>query len=334
VTPAAAEELTIELGDLVALAGPSGAEEPVANWIAGKLSEFDIAVTRDTLGNVLVAPGGRPRLLVTAHMDQVGYMVSRLDDDRAYCQPVGSPAVTAGRRVAVQILGDGHVPFDGELESIGEKVGIVRTDRLAELSVGDRVVYAPGLEVRGDRTVRGPSLDDRIGCLVALHVARTLDREEAGVAFAWTVREESEQAGVMRVARDLDPEALIALDITYATSEEHVSESPVVVGQGPAITLLDGGMVGHGGLVQALISAAGSLRMPWQPEVVRLGVSEAGRVQRNLGIPSLALLVPIENPHSPEETADMRDLVSVIELLIVAVGALAPSPHPRTTQLA
>jgi endoglucanase len=255
-------------------------------------------------------------------MDQVAYMVSRVEGESAQCLRVGSPTVDAGRTVPVRVLlADGEA-LDAELESLGEEGGVLHGAALDRVATGDLVVYAAAFEEAGDGRVTSPSLDDRIGCLLTLHAARALAGERLPVAFAWTTREESEQAGVLRVARDIDPEVLVAVDITYATTPGQVRESPVVVGEGPAVTLLDGGMVGHPPLIAAVDRAARELGIHWQREVVSLGTSEAGRVQRTTGIPAVALLVPIENPHSPDETADMRDVEQAIALLEATIRAL------------
>ena len=317
--------LAVELGELVALPGPPGAEGPVAEAIVARLAGLPIAPTRDALGNVrLLAEGSRPRVLVTAHMDQVGYMVSRLGEDGALCLPVGSPQLPPEETTRVRVVGNAHAGFEAELESHGEKGGVLRSERRDEIQIGDRVVFADPLVTREDGRVRGPALDDRIGCLIALRAAQSLAAETDDVAFAWTVREEAEPAGVVRVARDIDPDVVVAVDITYATADGADSmESVLKLGAGPAITLLDGGMVGHSWPLRAFDRAARNLGISWQPEVVRSGLSEAGRVQGMLGIPAIALLVPIENPHSAEEVADLGDVGVVLDLLVAGVRELA-----------
>jgi putative aminopeptidase FrvX len=322
MSPEAARDLATELGRLVAEPGPPGAEQPVAAVVAAGLEDVPGDVVHDSLGNVRLLPAGRPRVLVTAHMDQVGYMVSRLEDGRAHCLPVGGPSLAEFETTAVRIVGDDHLPLDGEFQSLGKAGGVLRSGQLGDVRVGDCVVFAGPLETEDGGHVRGPALDDRIGCLVALRAARMLAGELADVAFAWTVREESEQAGVIRVVRDLEPDVVVAVDITFATSADQHAESIVALGGGPAITLLDGGMVGARDVVRAFDRAARGLGTAWQPEVVRGGVSEAGRVHRLLGVPALALLVPIENAHSPNERANLADVSAVIDLLVAGVRVL------------
>src|ERR1044072_8144261 len=238
--------LAVELGELVALPGPPGGEEPVAEAIVTRLAGLPMTPMRDELGNVrLLAEGSRPRVLVTAHMDQVGYMVSRLGEDGALCLPLGSPQLPPGRRTRVRGGGNAHPPFDGALGCHGEKGGMLRSERRDEIQIGDCVVFADSLVRREDGRVCSPALDDRIGCLVALQAARALVAQTGDVAFGCAVPEGAEPAGVVRVARDIDPDVVVAVDITYATADGGDSmESVLKLGAGPVITLLHGGMVG------------------------------------------------------------------------------------------
>lgn len=314
-------DLAADLGELVRLRGPSGGEDDVAHWITRRLEQLSLLHSRDSSGNVRLVPtGSRPRVLVTAHMDQVSYMVSRVESDRAYCLPVGLPDIPDLAQVAVEVLGDSHPPIAAQLQEVGNQGGVIQSSRVNEMQAGDRVVFAGELDIStATGRARGPALDDRLGCLAILRAACVLAAETSEVAFAWTVREETEQAGVVRVTRELDPEVVIAVDVTYATSADQAPDSIVAVGGGPVITLLDGGMVADRPLVRVFDSAARHLGMQWQREVVRDGVSEAGRVHQRLGIPALALLVPIDDPHSPIETAELRDVAAVIDLLVAGI---------------
>jgi putative aminopeptidase FrvX len=311
--------LEAELRELVALPAPTGAEDYVADWIEAQLAGLPGSPRRDALGNLLIGRETGARILVTAHMDQVGYMVSRVESDRACCLPLGSPRADPSRPLPVSILGETHMPLDGTIESSENRGVTLHSDRIEEIQVGDRAVFVRPLESLGGDLVRGPALDDRVGCLLVLEAARALGDADGDVTFAWTVREETDQAGVIRVARALDPDALIAVDITPSTTAQGGAESVISTGLGPAITLLDGGMVSHAPLVDMFDSAAKSLGITWQREVVPSGSSEAGRVQRSLGIPALPVLVPIENAHSDHEVGNLNDMLSAADLLIAGV---------------
>ena len=301
----------------------------MADWISARLGDLPIAPTRDAFGNVVLVPArARPRVLITAHMDQVGYMVSRVFADRAHCLPVGEPWIEVSRRVSVRVLGAGHAPLDGELCSLGHEGGTLKLTHIDSVRIGDRVLFADALTHRDDGRICGPALDNRVGCLIALRAARELADEDGDVAFAWTVREETELAGFVHVARTLEPAAVIAVDVTYATVDGDETESSVTIGGGPTVTLLDGEMVAHDPLVREFDRAAEELGVSWQREVVRSGGSEASTAHRVLGIPALALLVPIERAHTDQETADLGDIASTVALLVAGVRELVGRGTP------
>ena len=318
MNPTPVRDLLADLRELTALPAPVGWEEPVAVWLKARLDDASLPAAVDSLGNLrLVSDQVPPRLLITAHMDQVGYVVSRVEDRHAVCLPLGGPDVTLSHRVAVRVLGDGDRRLDAELESLGDAGATISVGRTSGVRQGDVVVFAAELREREAGVVESPALDDRIGCLIALRAACEL-AAEGGVAFAWTVREEEEQSGIVRVARDLDPGAIVGVDITFAVADGEGAQSPLRPGAGPAITVRDGGMVAHRSLLRSFDSAAESLGIAWQREVVMNGISEAGRAQQTLGIPSLALVVPIDNPHSHRETAFLSDIDAAIRLLVGA----------------
>ena len=285
------------------------------------LGGFGLDVSRDALGSVqAVGRSGPPRVLVTAHLDQVGYMVSHVAGDHARCVPVGSPSPPSGARVPVHVCGLRGV-IDAELTvDDDEAAGILRAASLTGVGVGDHVVFAGGFKRGPGEVVIGPALDDRIGCLVAVHAARALAGRGA-VAFAWTVQEETTQGGVVRVARALRPDAVVVVDVTPTVDD--VDEGSLIrLGGGPAVTLLDGGMVAASALVGGVREAAAAAGTAWQPEVTGEGLSEAGHVQGTLGIPSLALLVPVDGMHGPLERADLGDVRAAGGLLVALVGQL------------
>ena len=324
MTSRALDELTAELTQLVAAPGPSGGEHAVADVVERLLGASALVVSRDALGTVRAVGGpARPRILVTAHLDQVGYMVSRVGADGVRCLPVGEPAL-ASARAAVRVLA-APTACAAELDAPEDGAAVLRGVGVSDVRVGDRIVFSGVLERGTGARVRGPALDNRIGCLVALRAARILAAESEAVAFAWTVQEETTQAGVIRVARELEPDAVIAVDVTPATAESD-SGSLVALGHGPVVTLLDGGMVGDAGLVRGFREAAEASGVAWQPEVVGDGISEAGHVQGTLGIPALALLVAIEDAHSPREAADLDDVRGAVNLLVAGVRRLLAGP--------
>jgi putative aminopeptidase FrvX len=318
VTPV--HDLVTELDRLVGVPAPSGVEHRAAAVVEEGLREHAGTPRRDAIGNVrLEIDAPTPGVLVLAHLDQVGYMVCDVGDRSARCLPVGDPVLPTADWFPALVLGE-RSALEAELRAGADGGADVRWSRRGDVRVGDRVVFAGALERGGGERVRGPSLDNRLGCLVALHAARLLHDEAGAVAFAWTVQEETTQAGAVHVARALRPEAVVAVDVTPVAPGD-AAGSRVTLGGGPALTLLDGGMVGDARLLRAFSRAAQSEGIAWQPEVTDEGMSEAGHLQATLGLPALALLIPVQDMHEPAETADLDDVRHAVTLLVSGVRA-------------
>lgn len=289
----------------------------MAEFINERLAASGIQASTTGMGNVVVrGDSNPPRAMITAHMDQVAFMVSRTATDHAVCLPTGEPGFK-GRTPVRVLTSSGEVP--GELErGTGNlaDVWILRSPELASVRPGDRVLYAARLTTHGGDSLRGPALDNRIGCWLLLQAALALRDEAQDFAFVWTVREEGELSGVVQAARVLAPEAHVAVDITYAGYNEETGESDVVAGAGPAVTVRDGGMIGFDTLIAPFAAAADAGGIHLQREIVRHGVSEAGKVLRALGVPAVALLVAIEEAHSPYEKCHASDIREAREVLI------------------
>ena len=317
----ATRSLVSQLRELTALPAPSGDERAVASWIADALTAHGFEPEVDAIGNVVVRRGERLSGLLTAHMDQVGFMVSRLAEARALCLPVGEPELR--EPCGATVVTAGRTKTRGRLEPLDETTdaAVLRAEDLDVVDVGDRVVFAGELREDGDGFLRAPALDNRIGCWILLHAAFELASARDDLAFAWTVREETEGSGAVSAARRLEPSWTISVDVTPA-GEARDAESDIVAGRGPAITLLDGGMVAHPPLLDAFTRAARASAIPYQREVVAEGSSEAGVVEAALGIPGLALLVPIEAAHSPAERASPSDVAHALSLLVAGVRRL------------
>lgn len=316
------DDLFSELDALVAASAPSGAEHRAAAVVEDGLRALARTPERDALGNFCL-PGDvpSPKVLVLAHLDQVGYMVCDVGNRGARCLPVGDPILPSTAWVPALVLGERSV-LDAELRAGTDGGADVRWPGRRNVHVGDRVVFAGGLERGAGERVHGPSLDNRLGCLVAVQAARLLHHEAGAgdVAFAWTVQEETTQAGAVRVARALRPEAVVAVDVTPVAAGDETG-SLVALGGGPAITLLDGGMVADPGLLRTFTQAAQAAGVTWQPEVTSDGMSEAGHLQATLGLPALALLIPVQDMHEPVETADLDDVRQAVTLLVSGLRA-------------
>ena len=344
-------ELPDLLEQLITTPGPSGQERTVAGvWrkAAGAFGE----VSSDVLGSSWVrVPGtaGAPSVAVVGHIDEIGLVVTHLGDDGfAAVRPVGGfdPQVMLGQRVSV-LTRDGTIPGvvhsrqsrpkrgadrkPLEYEDLVLDVGAKDGDELGKLvRPGDAAVWhgAP-LRLQGNRVV-SRSMDNRIGCYVALETARRV-AEQGGapgdvIAVAAVQEEVGDFAGSRTTAFATEPDIAVAVDVTHATDVrggDHENEGKVVLGGGPTIQR---GSSLHPVLFDLMHDAAEKAGIPVQIEVSRGRTNtdaDAVYLSRH-GVATTLVSVPLRYMHSPIETADLEDIEQTVQLLVAFVSALEP----------
>ena len=344
-------ELPDLLEQLITTPGPSGQERTVAGvWrkAAGAFGE----VSSDVLGSSWVrVPGtaGAPSVAIVGHIDEIGLVVTHLGDDGfAAVRPVGGfdPHVMLGQRVSV-LTRDGMIPgvvhsrqprpkrgADKKLleyEDLVLDVGVSDGDELGKLvRPGDAAVWhgAP-LRLQGNRVV-SRSMDNRIGCYVALETARRV-AEQGGapgdvIAVAAVQEEVGDFAGSRTTAFATEPDIAVAVDVTHATDVrggDHENEGKVVLGGGPTIQR---GSSLHPVLFDRMHAAAEKAGIPVQIEVSRGRTNtdaDAVYLSRH-GVATTLVSVPLRYMHSPIETVDLEDIEQTVQLLVAFVSALEP----------
>jgi endoglucanase len=336
---------------LLTTPGPSGHEQAAAAaWreAAGALGE----VETDVLGSSWVrvpGTGGGLSLAVVGHIDEIGVVITHLGDDGlAAIRPLGGfdPSVMLGQRVHV-LTRDGTIPgvvvgrkqkwkrgqdrkppdYDDLYLDIGAKDG----DELsAAVRPGDAAVWhGTPLALLGNRVV-SRSLDNRIGCYVALEVARRV-AEQGGspgdvIAVAAVQEEVGDFAGSRTTAFRIEPDVAIAIDVTHATDVkggDPEDEGKVPLGAGP--TLIRGPSL-HPRLFELLYEVAEAEQIPFSLEVSRGSThtdADAVYLSRH-GISTGLVSVPLRYMHSPIEMVDLDDIENAVRLVVGLASRLEP----------
>ena len=336
---------------LITTPGPSGHERTVAGVWREAAATFGEAES-DVLGSSWVrVPGtaGSPSLAIVGHIDEIGVVVTHLGDDGfAAVRPIGGfdPSVFLGQRVSV-LTKDGLLPGvihsrqkrpkrvadrkPPEYEDLVLDVGAKDGDELRELvRPGDAAVWhgAP-LALRGSLVV-SRSMDNRIGCYVALETARRV-AEHGGapgdvIGVAVVQEEVGDFAGSRTAAFATEPDIAIAVDVTHATDVrggDHEDEGRVVLGGGPTIQR---GTLLHPTVFELLQTAAEKAAIPVQVEVSRGHTNtdaDAVYLSRH-GIATSLVSVPLRYMHSPIETVDLEDIEQTVQLLVAFALSLEP----------
>lgn len=307
--------------------GLPGSEQGVSAVLAKETAPFADRVETDAMGNVyawLGQSGARERVLLDAHSDQVGLIVTRVEKDGLLrvdrCGGAdrrvlpGSAVMVHGRETLSGIV----IPSERE-----EKDGTLKVDpgldgeTLSHLvSPGDRIsLWHRPAALLGSR-ISCAGLDDRAGCAVLIRCAELLQEEELSceVVIQFSSLEEIGCQGAQAGAHRIRPTRAIAVDVSFAAQPDVPPEKCGTLGGGPMIgfsPVLDGAMS------RAMTSLAERLGIPYSCEVMGGETSTDSdpiAVSRS-GVRTALLSVPLRYMHTPAEIIDLKDVENTAQLL-------------------
>ena len=327
-------------------AGTSGREERVAAVVRPRLEELCARVETDPLGNLMgIRPGEGARLMLAAHMDEIGLMVTHVDD-RGFVRviPIGGwdARTLVGQRVSVHGREDlegivGLTPVH-LLEAKDKAKALDVTDLAIDLGLpGERVrelVRAGDVATRirplrrmGD-LVTGKSLDDRVGVFVMLEALRTAGPSPAEVIATATVQEEVGLRGARVATARVGPDVALAIDTCPANDGAGAPAGGATtrLGQGTAIRIMDASAIGAPALVDLLTRIAREEDIPHQFHVANRGGTDTGSLQLSgEGAIAGCVSIPTRYVHSSVEACHPDDIEASILLvarLIERIGEL------------
>lgn len=301
--------------------GPSGSEEGLRELIRNKIKEFADNIIDDPLGNLIAVRRGKgKKLLVVAHMDEVGLIVTHIDKNGFLrFSTVGGiqPYYLVGQRVrfgngTIGVIHHEKIKEIKELEISKMYIDIgARSQEEAsqKIKLGDVAVYHRPYEEAGSRLI-AKSLDDRIGCAILINTLMTQPKELPNeVYFVFSAQEEVGLRGARTAAYYLNPDYCIAVDVTRVGDTPEAPVMEVSLGKGPAIKVKDSSVICHPYVKQVMIEVAQQEHIPYQLEVLEKGSTDAGSVHLTReGIPSGVLSIPCRYIHTPSEMVDYVDV--------------------------
>jgi putative aminopeptidase FrvX len=302
----------------------------------------------DALGNVLVSlPGsgsqsGHLRVMLAAHMDEVGFMVTQEDEEGIYRfetvggidvrQIVGKP-VWIGHQHLPGVIGAKPIHLTKDDEELKELIPVdtLRIDTglgKTKVQVGERATFATPF-IRLGSSLRGKALDNRLGVSVLIELVKNAPANIHLLA-AFTVQEEIGGRGARVAAYDFNPDLAIALDSTpaYDLPSWDDTENAVYnsrLGSGPAIYLADAGTLSDPRLIRHLAEAAEADGIPYQFRQPGGGGTDAGAIHKQrLGIPSVSVSVPSRYQHTAASIGRISDWQNTVALLQAALRRVTP----------
>lgn len=325
------------LKELCRLNGVSGAEDPVRNFIQTQAQPYADSLRSDALGNLIVFKRGKKstgnKLLLTAHMDEVGVIVTRITEEGFLkFDFVGG----VDRRVAIGkpvVLGENEIPGLIGLKAIHlvsreEEEKVPKTDALyIDIGAKDREeaekLVPPGTygsfvgppQEFGQGFLKAKAIDDRIGCAIMLELLK--EDLPLDVTFAFTAQEEVGTRGAFGTAFSVSPEVALVLETTTAADLPGVEGARRVCapGKGPVISYMDGATIYDRDLFENLRRLAEEHGIPWQTKEYIAGGNDARTIQRSRsGVRVAALSAAVRYLHAPATVGSLADFENMWKL--------------------
>ena len=335
-------KLLEKLCNVIAISGDEG---EVRKIVLEEIKPFVDEVKVDAIGNVLATKQGRgakrTRVMLDAHMDEVGFMIVADDGEGIYrFETVGGidarhllgkqvlvgkesmPGVIGGKPVHLMDASERKrkVPVDGLRIDLGLS---------GKAKIGDRAGFATKFRRVGP-SILSKSIDDRIGVATVIELLKHAPAN-VDICAAFTVQEEIGLRGAKVAAQYFNPDMAIAIDSTpandlpmYDGSENMTYNTKL--GLGPAIYIADGSTLHDQRLVRFLQAIAEAEAIPFQFRQPGGGGTDSGAIQKALaGIPTVSVSVPHRYTHSPISISRVADWKNTLNLLQAALKKITPA---------
>ena len=328
--------------------GVSGDEWEVREIVTELVRPLVDELKVDTLGNVIAIKHGtgenRLKVLLDAHMDEVGFMVTVDDGNGLFKfekvggidtrQLAGKP-VTIGHKHIPAVIGARAIHLNTPeqlrqtipIETLRMDIGL--GDSHSNVKIGDRAVF--GTRFSSSRGIlRGKALDNRLGVATLIEILKT-PPNQIDIFGVFSTQEEIGGRGARVAAYSLKPDMAFVIDSTPAYDMPTWDETEndrynTRLGFGPAIYTMDAGTMSDPRLIQYLISTAERYAIPFQMRQPGGGGTDAGAIHsQREGIPSISISVPGRHAHTAIGLARISDWENTLKLMGAVLKDITPS---------
>ena len=326
--------------------GPSGFEREINKLVKAEVEQYTDEVITDKLGSLgFTLEGEGPKVLLTGHTDEVGFIVSSITDDGylTFNQLGGWwDQVLLAQRVVVRGKKGDHIgviaskpphilPMEERKKLVEKKdmfidIGASTKEEVEEagIRIGDAVVpWSPFEVIQEGKVAMGKAFDDRIGTFVIMEAMRRI--KEQGIQHpnkiigAATVQEEVGLRGAQTIAQTVNPDVSIVLEVDIAGDVPGIkpSEATTRMGAGPGMITYDHSMIPNQAFKEFVMDTAKQVQIPLQLSQMAGGGTDAGRIHLNAsGCPSVVITVPTRHIHSHVGFLSLKDTENTIRLLV------------------
>jgi endoglucanase len=334
--------------DMMEAFGPSGFEREVNSLFKKHMEPYADEVITDKLGSVgFVAKGSsdRPRVLITGHTDEVGFIISSVTDEGflTFNQLGGwFDQVLLGQRVVIRgSKGDvygiiaskpPHILSEEERKKVVEKkdmfidVGATSRQEAEEsgVKVGDPVVpYSTFQLIQNGKVAMGKAFDDRIGAFVFAEAIKRMKAQKIGhpntIYGVATVQEEVGLRGAQTIAHVVDPDVAIILEVDIAGDVPGIKpqDAQAKMGKGPSLLTFDAGMIPNQPLKDWVIEVARQSQIPLQLSQMKGGRTDGAPIHMSrAGCPTVVISVPTRHIHSHSGLLSLKDTENTVRLIM------------------
>ncbi|MCD6562856.1 MAG: M42 family metallopeptidase [Thermoproteales archaeon] len=313
--------------------GPSGFEDRVRDIIIKEIKNYADKIKIDNLGNLVAIKGeGKPRIMLDAHMDEIGFIVKYINEKGFIkvaalgginiLNVIGKEVILLGKNGDVHgILGSipPHLLKKSDsaknlptIEDLFIDIGAKNKEDVVRYGIeeGTPSTFVPSFK-ENDDYVFGKAFDDRVGCAILVELVKNIEVSNGTIFFVFSVQEEVGLRGATIASNWIKPDLALALEGTIAADIPGMPEEKYVtlLGNGPAIRIMDASMIANRKLVSFIRSIAEAKRIPYQLQLSPYSGTDAGRIQfAGEGVPATVVSVPSRYIHSPISIAYKEDI--------------------------
>jgi endoglucanase len=322
--------------------GPPGFEGPIRDLVLREIEGLEVESSVDRMGNVTVVRKGSSdlKVMVAAHMDEIGFIVTHIDDSgflRFHTLGGFDPKTLTAQRVIIHgkkdmigVMGSKpiHIMKAEErtkaprLEDYFIDLGMDKKEVEKYVQVGDPVTRERKL-IRMGNCVNCKSIDNRVSVFILLEALKRIKKPAFDVYAVFTVQEEVGIRGANVSSLNIQPDFGIGLDTTIAfdTPGAQPHEKVTQLGDGVAIKIMDASAICDPRMVSYMRKTAESKKIKWQSEILTAGGTDTAGIQRMTPGGSIAgaISIPTRHIHSVIEMADISDIEGAIDLLCASL---------------
>ncbi|GAB6188284.1 M42 family metallopeptidase [Marinitoga arctica] len=327
------------LPELTELPGISGKENKVREYILEKIKDKVDEYHVDVMGNLITKISGKDsskKIMLLAHMDEVGFMVTKVNDDGTFhISPVGGvdPRVVFAQRLRVNgellsvvqikpihLLSPDERKSKPGYEKFRIYTGFSKEEIKNKIKVGDMVTFDTKFNIKGNRAV-SKAFDDRAGCSWMMNLIDKIsegNKPKYDTYFAFVVQEEVGLRGSGVAAHRIKPDVALVLEGTTAGDYPLLDKDKWAthLGDGPATFFMHSGVVLSKEIFDKILNVSKEKNIKLQFKMRTAGGTDARRLAITLdGIPSGILAVPSRYIHSPNTVIDINDYINGYKLL-------------------